>query len=146
MWRSRWEPMLPNGCAFLIGKPSMVSKKLVGVLSGITLTALAIFLVSAGILSWLRTPKVRIADVEKVIAVSLPEGTPRKDVEDWLVRRSMVMNSSYDGRGRQCIESWISDTGPSSEWPFGIRDIRVRFYFDKNGHLVSFSLNEEDRF
>jgi hypothetical protein len=98
-----------------------------------------------GVRSWLATPKVSVAGVEADIRTDLPIGSLRKEVETWLTARSMPVQEYNDGRGSG-IGSWIPDSGPRSEWPFGIRDIRVRFTFSPDGRLSDFAVQEEDRF
>jgi hypothetical protein len=109
-------------------------------------TALLVILACLGVQSWLQKPKVMVSDVQEKIGNSLPIGTPRQDVDSWLTSHSMPATGHHDPQGHPYIESWISDSGPRSEWPFGIRDIRLQFFFDKDQRLIRFSLNEEDRF
>ena len=99
-----------------------------------------------GVESFSATPRVSVADVENSIGTSLPLGTPRNDVEAWLTIRSMRSHVSKDEAGHTIIESWIPDSGPRAEWPYGIRDIRIQFIFGENGQLVKFTVREEDRF
>ena len=108
---------------------------------------LAVFIIGlaamcASLRAWYLEPRVRVADVEQRIRDSLPIGTPKREVETWLTAHSMVIHD--DGQGR--IESWILNAGPRSELPFGIRDIRVEFFFDEDTRLVRFTLEEEERF
>lgn len=108
--------------------------------------AVTIGLLCAGILFWSPTSKFKIADVEQMISTSLPIGTPKKEVKAWLTIRSMRVNHCQDEQGRPFIESWIPDSGPPTELSFGIRDIRLQFFFDESERLVRFTVKEEDRF
>jgi hypothetical protein len=98
-------------------------------------------LMCAGLCLWLSMPRVKVADVEELVASSISAGTTRKVVEDWLKGRSMVILGSKNE-----IESWIPDTGPLAEFPFGIRDIQIRFFFDGDERLSIFTVKEESRF
>jgi hypothetical protein len=103
----------------------------------------------AGARLWLRTlatPTVKVADVEKQVATALPSGTCRKDVEDWLAARSMVIQDYTNSAEDPCVQTWIPNSGPLAEFPFGIRDIRIQFFFDKNERLTRCTVKEEDRF
>src|SRR5437879_3071391 len=70
--------MLLAGCAFLVpgSGPMVVSKRLKWLMVGCLAMELLVIAAFLGLLIWLRTPRVRIADVEKTIGTSLPVGTP----------------------------------------------------------------------
>ena len=109
-------------------------------------TTFLIVVACGGIRAWLMMPKVKAEDVQRQISHSLPLGTPQKDVEAWLAHRSMPVEVyNKEGKGRR-IESWIADSGPRAEWPYGIRDIRLTFLFDENDRLIGFVAKEEERF
>jgi hypothetical protein len=113
---------------------------------GCVAAALLIGLMCAGVRVWLAAPRVKVADVEQRIGTSLPLGTSKKVVEEWLAAHSMVIQDYTDSFEDPCIQSWIPDSGPRAELPFGIRDIRIRFFFDKNERLTRVTVQEEDRF
>jgi hypothetical protein len=96
--------------------------------------------------SWNATPRVKVADLEQKIDRELPVGSRKQDVVTWLRDRSMAVHESSDQYGQFVIESWINDSGPRAEHPFGIRDIRIRFIFDNKESLVKVTVQEEDRF
>jgi hypothetical protein len=112
--------------------------------------AVALVAVGLGIwnrfIAWLATPRVSVVGLENSIRTSLPVGSSRKTVEAWLTNRSMPTQNETDDSGQTLIQSWIANSGPRAEWPFGVRDIRIQFIFDENERLVSFTAKEEDRF
>ena len=105
---------------------------------------LSIGLMCAGIGYWLSMPRVDVADIRDQIARSLPIGTSKKEVIGWLNARSMVVHD-YTDQSDMLLESWIPDSSPRGEL-IGIRDIRIRFFFDKDGRLQKFEVKEESRF
>jgi hypothetical protein len=123
-----------------------MSKSLRGLVLCCSAAAAIVGLLCAGIQSWQRTPKVKVADIEQMIGASLPIGTPKKEVEAWLTSRSMPVKHDQDGPRSRFIASWIPDSGPPSEYPYGIRDIRLQFFFDESERLVRFTVKEEERF
>jgi hypothetical protein len=100
----------------------------------------------AGVRVWLTSVKIKVADVEKQVSQSLPLGTPKEKVEAWLGSRSMPLQVYHDEANGNRVQSWIPDSGPRGEWPFGIRDICLIFVFDESDHLIEFKAIEEDRF
>lgn len=122
------------------------SRRTVRIALGGVAVGFMVVAICAGIRVWLTTPKIKVADVENQIGKSLPSGTPAKEVEAWLDHRSMPYRVIRDEANGNQIQSWISDSGPRAEWPYGIRDISLVFIFDKNERLIEFRANEEDRF
>ena len=113
-------------------------------LIGCLLTAVILIgLAGAGATCWF-SPRVNVADAERLICSFLPPGTSKKDVVAWLVARSMTVGDYKNaGRGSR-IESWIPDSG--TRFPFDIKDIRIEFFFDENNCLIRCTVQEEDRF
>jgi hypothetical protein len=100
----------------------------------------------AGVRFWLTAPRVKVADIDERIGTALPPGTSKKVVEEWLTAHSMVIQDYTNSFEDPYIQSWIPDSGPRAELPFGVRDIRIQFFFDKNERLSRFTVQEEDRF
>jgi hypothetical protein len=115
------------------------------IILGCLATVILAGVVCTGVLRWLATPRVPFAEVDALIRTSLPIGTPRQVVENWLVDRSMDVQPHTEEDGHLVIQSWVPDSGPRGDW-LGCKDIRIRFYFGKDERLVRITVQEEDRF
>ena len=88
------------------------------------------------------------SDLEFDINLSLPPGSSRQDVEQWLTARSMPIRWSKDTDGKLSLRSFVPDTGNWGErWTTSwVRDTEIRFYFDDDERLISHTTTQTDRF